>query len=528
MTDSFRDPGDLVDRIQAFVDATQEGTVTSEQLAEFEQLLRQHSEAQFLYSEVIKMSVCLPRVMAGIIPGEDGHGENGRDEDGAGRTGRNGNGQARITSLPFAPVEPIDFPVPTGPESAARPVHSFGADGPSAGTPLLFRPTPLSLFIASVVIGSLLIILAVWTAPRFREPRRLQPGLLAPFVARLTRTADCRWTDPAASPITGAFLRQGQVLNLDAGLIEICLDEGARVILEGPGSMIVESAGSVGLERGKLVATVPHETAGFTVRTPHAVLRDLGTEFGVEVDPDACTQLCVFQGEVRVETSGMAAEAGRVVKAGQAVRVATLLGVAVLDTPAKPERFVRELPQPPEINSGDLASTFDGGLEGWTRMPSRKDSGLSHQHVGGNPGGFLLISNIGPGTKLIAPPRYHGNLLPFDGGTISFDARYIEAGDDEIRAAGFDFGLITIDGSGQTAMQQIATSPPTARWNTYRGSFTAAAFGVSPADWKAILADVTGLTINLNAFRGVPNEALAFDNILLRPGSDNTRGTPAR
>ncbi|MDZ7616344.1 MAG: hypothetical protein U1E05_05025, partial [Patescibacteria group bacterium] len=79
-----------------------------------------------------------------------------------------------------------------------------------------------------------------------------------------------------------------------------------------------------------------------------------------------------------------------------------------------------------------------------------------------------------------------------------------------------------------TATQQIATSPPTARWNTYRGSFTAAAFGVSADDWKAILADVTSLTINLNAFQGVPNETLGFDNIVLRPGSDNALGANAR
>ena len=523
MTGSIRNPSDLVDRIQAFVDVTQTGTVTQEQLAEFEQLLRQHAEAQFLYSEVIKMSVCLPRVLAGVGPGGNGRGASGRGEHGRDDDGSNGK-----ASIPFPLIEPVTFPVQIGPESAASPLPSLEADDPSRGIPLLFRPTPLSLFIASVVIGSLLMVLAVWTAPRYRGPRRLQPDLLAPYVARLTRAVDYRWADPATSPIIGSFLRQGQVLNLDAGLIEIRLDEGARVIVEGPGSMIVESAGSVGLERGKLVAMVPAEAAGFTVRTPHAVLRDLGTEFGVEVDPDACTQLCVFQGGVRVETSGMAAEAGRVVQAGQAVRVATLLGVTVLDTPAKPERFVRDLPQPPQINSGDLASTFDGGLEGWTRMPSRKGSGLSHQQVGGNPSGFLLISNIGPGTKLIAPPRYHGNLLRFDGGVISFDAKFIEAGDDEKRAAGFDFGLITITGDGRTATQQIAASPPTARWNTYRGSFTAAAFGVPEDQWQAILADVTGLTINLNAFRGVPNEVLALDNILLRPGSDNTPGTNAK
>ena len=505
MTDISRDSHDLLGRILAFVDATQADTVTPEQLAEFEQLLRQRPEAQSLYAEVITMSVCLPRAMTGID-----HGRNGR------------NGKKAV---PFPAVGPTDFPLEVGPDLDDGPIGLPGTDDPPGGTPLLFRPTPLSLFIASVVIGSLLIVLAVWTAPRFRGPARLQPDLLAPFVARVTKTVDCRWIDPDSPPMVGSFLRQGQLLKLEAGLVEIRLDEGARVILEGPGTMTVESAGSVGLERGKLVALVPDEATGFTVRTPHAVLRDLGTEFGVEVQPDGCTELCVFQGQVRVETSETPVEAGRVVKAGQAVRVATSLGTSVLETSAEPERFVRELPG---SNDKVLASTFGDSLEGWTKKPLGKTSSLLQQTTGGNPGGCLLSIGNGPGTKLIAPPRYHGNLTRFDGGNIAFDAKYVEPGDNETRASGFDFGLITIAGAGRTAAQQIAASPPTDRWRTYRGSFTAAAFGVSSDEWKAILGDVTSLTVNLNAFRGVPNESLAFDNITLRGQGGDVSGPSAR
>lgn len=516
---------DLVDRVQAFVDGSQLGTITPEQLAAFEQLLREQPEARFLYAEMIKMSVCLPRALSRIGGGTNGR-LNGALFDEALNGALAGDGDLSWELLPeFVPVPPVETEeVPWQANSASTDGaerSAMAAEMPQCPS-LLFRLARLSRLLAPTLAGALLAVVTIWVGSYWigsgqrTDHAVLPPDLLPPFVARLVKAVDCQWTDPTSKPMVGSFLRQGRRLELDDGFVEIHFDGGVRLILEGPATMTIESAGKVRLERGKLAALVSAEAVGFTVRTPHAVVRDLGTEFGVEVEPGKGTQLCVFRGEVCVETAEASFQSGRVVGAGRAVRVETVSGTAVLDTPARPERFVRNLDNLRTSPQEPIASTFDNGLDGWTKEPGRQSRKLFQQPAGGNPGGVLLSTGNGPDTKLVAPARYRGDLSRFLGGTISFDAKFVQSGDDETRAAGFEFGLVTITGAGRSATQQIAASPPTAQWQTYRGLLTAAAFGVSPSEWEAILANVTEITISLNAFRGVPNEILAFDNIVLR------------
>ncbi len=411
-------------------------------------------------------------------------------------------------------------PLPNEGGTGQSPILGFLGDLGQQGIDLSSKPTRFSMLVAAAVIGSLLTLLAIWAAPLYRKGNRPQPNPTAPpdYVARLTRTIDCQWAEPQTAPVRGAHLRVGQQLALDGGLVEIVFDSGAKVIIEGPGVLAIASTSGARLDRGKLVAMVPDAATGFTITTPDALLRDLGTEFGVEIDGSGRTRLCVFQGAVSVETPDAP---DTIVRAGQAVSVETALGTAVLAAPARPDHFVRNLPKP-VVRGADgremLASTFGDGLEGWTKKPLSKTYLVSHQPTGGNPGGFLLSTGQGPGTQLIAPAGYWGDLSRFDGGTISFDARYVEFGDNGRRASGFDFGLIKITGGGRTVKRRITDSPPTANWKTFRGPFTAAAFRVSQSDWENIIGNVTSLTINLNAFRGVPNEIVAYDNIVLSTG----------
>ena len=56
------------------------------------------------------------------------------------------------------------------------------------------------------------------------------------------------------------------------------------------------------LSMGKLTGKVEVEKArGFSIRTPTAIVTDLGTEFGVEVDRTGATRSYVFRGMVRVQ-----------------------------------------------------------------------------------------------------------------------------------------------------------------------------------------------------------------------------------
>ena len=147
-----------------------------------------------------------------------------------------------------------------------------------------------------------------------------------PPVARITGLFDCRWADPRTAPIGFDRVRLGRKYALASGYMEIAYDTGAKVILQGPCVYQVESTTGGYLSLGKLTARVekknevvsgqwsvaseaksrnhyPLATSHyplFSVRTPTAIVTDLGTEFGVEVDRSGATRSHVFRGKVEL------------------------------------------------------------------------------------------------------------------------------------------------------------------------------------------------------------------------------------
>ena len=95
----------------------------------------------------------------------------------------------------------------------------------------------------------------------------------------------------------------GDRFTLKSGLLEIAYDMGAKVIVQGPATYDVESQNSGFMHFGKLNGHVQAPQAkGFAITTPTAVVTDLGTEFGVEVDKQGTTTSHVFRGVVEVRS----------------------------------------------------------------------------------------------------------------------------------------------------------------------------------------------------------------------------------
>jgi hypothetical protein len=147
------------------------------------------------------------------------------------------------------------------------------------------------------------------------------------LVGRITGLADCRFSEDndILPPLGFAHVPLGRKFKLDSGLMEITYDTGAKVILQGPVTYEVESSAGGFLSMGKLTAKIEKgegrrvkgKKSGplnsqlstlpsplFSVRTPAAIITDLGTEFGVEVGEEGGVTSEVFQGLVKVQVVG--------------------------------------------------------------------------------------------------------------------------------------------------------------------------------------------------------------------------------
>ena len=197
------------------------------------------------------------------------------------------------------------------------------------------------------------------------------------------------------------FLALGDTLSLSSGLMEITYNTGAKVILQGPVTYKVDSNGgflSIGKLTGKLekVANkseipksqnpqIPNPSLPtthyplFTIKTPTAIVTDLGTEFGVEVDEQGLTTSHVFRGLVRVQglaDGGKTEGAGQLLHENESVRVerSGQCRIVVVSA-AQSAGFVRAIPKPKmsKIKTLDLVDVVAGG-DGFS---GRRNAGIN-------------------------------------------------------------------------------------------------------------------------------------------------------
>lgn len=122
------------------------------------------------------------------------------------------------------------------------------------------------------------------------------PATSVALVARISAAKDVQWQGARLAP--GTLLQKGQNVELVSGYAEITFDSGARLVLEGPGAITVNSAWDTTLRLGTLKAVVPPQAIGFRISNPSVEVVDLGTEFTMIADKDGSTEVFVQKGEV--------------------------------------------------------------------------------------------------------------------------------------------------------------------------------------------------------------------------------------
>jgi hypothetical protein len=176
----------------------------------------------------------------------------------------------------------------------------------------------------------------------------LNPRTSGTVVGVMVDTVGATWQDETTAIQAGQDVRKGP-LYLRKGLARIRFDSGAGVILEGPAQVELLSSNSMYVREGKIVATVGREAIGFVVNTPQGKILDLGTEFGIRVEPAGQSQVHVFQGEVvlyPMDDKGY-------LNVSQGLAKSVDQNGQVMDIPVQTESFVR----PDEMSSKLLART---------------------------------------------------------------------------------------------------------------------------------------------------------------------------
>lgn len=135
-------------------------------------------------------------------------------------------------------------------------------------------------------------------------------------------------------------MADGAVVTLSQGTFEFTLNNGTRGVILAPAQFEFHSAMKMSLQRGTAWFQVPEQGKGFRVITKNLSVTDLGTEFGIDANPEAADEVHVFSGRVRARGPQGAAQ---VLAAGQARRFGSNGMLEAISV--KPGRFLNSLPE---------------------------------------------------------------------------------------------------------------------------------------------------------------------------------------
>lgn len=131
------------------------------------------------------------------------------------------------------------------------------------------------------------------------EPKRLANVRPAELVATIDQLVAVEWG--GERKLRGDQLLQGETLHLEEGIVSLTTTVGHAVVIEGPAQVVVESPQQLTMEYGRVVGRVGVHGGSLEFSTPTATIRDLGTEFGVEVAGDRQTRVAVYDGAIELK-----------------------------------------------------------------------------------------------------------------------------------------------------------------------------------------------------------------------------------
>jgi hypothetical protein len=145
----------------------------------------------------------------------------------------------------------------------------------------------------------------------------------------------------SGQPIRGRPMPDGPLF-LKKGWIRLNFPTGVTAIVEAPAHFSVQSKTLMTLASGRISAEVPLAGHGFTVQAPLWNLVDLGTEFGIAVDPNGRHLVEVYRGLVQLNRPAAAGpEAGSEVLSQGSARLVDSMTQPTISTPLVATAFLR-------------------------------------------------------------------------------------------------------------------------------------------------------------------------------------------
>ncbi|MEO0477601.1 MAG: sigma-70 family RNA polymerase sigma factor, partial [Planctomycetota bacterium] len=244
-----------------------------------------------------------------------------------------------------------DTPVPDSPSETPAHHPLYGqANSPAPSTRVIVIPKLVFYggIAALVMVCGLILSVYLPDRPAAETPRdtvdRATPLSEGTVVAArpnsyglVIDSVGAAWSDISDADVNGHALEpiDGELYedvpySLQQGYARVQMEDGAVIIVQSPCDFVLEGPGKIRVHSGKVVCLCETESSkGLVVNTPSARIVDLGTEFGVQVDPDEGVHARVFQGVIAL-TSAKPADTPNdrpgselILKSGKAVEVDT-------------------------------------------------------------------------------------------------------------------------------------------------------------------------------------------------------------
>jgi hypothetical protein len=280
--------------------------------------------------------------------------------------------------------------------------------------------------LASATVAAASALLAVGLYLAFGGAPPDTPGPAPQEGVRLAtaiKVEDVRWEPgDGLAPGEGEAVTPGR-LRLASGRLTLAFFNGVSLSIEGPADLELLGADRVFCHHGKLRARVSRGAEGFTVLSPGYEIVDLGTEFGLNLEPGGKSRVMVFEGEAAVsvlDKDGRPVR-GALLQRYRSVEVDPDAG-HIVDVPSQPEAFIplgHFVPAPLELDAGYAEAVRDAKPWGYWRFESLVNHRVPNEVAGGPAlrafGGIKLERSPGGNGWAYFRPDHHTQAFWMDG-----------------------------------------------------------------------------------------------------------------